>query len=46
MNKVSLVANDQHKRVKLALSKDKDEIRLRHEMQVNFHAKLRGMQNL
>ena len=46
MNKVSLVATDQLKRVVLALTKDKDEIRLRHEMQRNFHVKLRGMENM
>lgn len=43
MNKVSLVATDQLKRVNLAHAKDKDEIRLRDEMQRNFHTKLKGM---
>lgn len=46
MNKVSLVATDQLKRVLLALSKDKDEIRLRYEMQKNFHTKMRSIQNI
>ena len=46
MSKVSLVASNQLKRMQMALSKDKNEIRTRYDMQKDFHQKMKSMQSV
>lgn len=46
MSKVSLVASNQLKRMQMALSKDKNEIRTRYDMQKDFHQKMKNMQSV
>lgn len=45
VSKVKIVALDQLKRVSMALSKDKEEIKLRNEMQKKFGKKLKNISN-
>lgn len=43
MNKAKIVADDQYKRVSMAFIKDKQEIKLRSEMQKKFNKKLNNV---
>jgi len=43
ISKVKIVADDQLKRVSLAFGKDKEEIKIRSDMQRKFHSKLKNI---
>jgi hypothetical protein len=45
VSKVKIVALDQLKRVTMAFTKDKEEIKIRNEMQKKFSKKLKNISN-
>ena len=46
VNKVSLVSENQLKRVSMALNKDWDEVQQRQDMQKRFHQKLKYVESV